>query len=467
MSRLPINPDARAHSLPAIRGVMTEWMFTPGQDSTGRSTDPTGQNYDAGDLSNIREEDIALAAATGVNTFRCSIEHTSLEDRDEPGKYIEAGFQRIEQLLSWYAKYDLLAVLDIHNALGREGGGDPRLWEQTGFQDRFVALWRVLAERFSSHPQVVALELMNEPEPRHTDDWAQRYRVWNDLAKRATAAIREVDPAIPLIVDSIEYANPGAFEGLEPTGDPNTIYSFHWYDPSDFHKQRRPWLDDQSTYHYPGEYDGKWWDRRTILEKWRTPLDWAAKHNVRLFCGEFGCVAECPEMEDMVWLLDVISLMDQHRIDWTYFHYMFRTADPMWAGRFDCNMYMRDIDQGDRLRVFDRKVSLLGDLMKLRGDVLDHDQPDDPAMTAYAVRLADGRLRVYVSNTSGDDAKELTLELAGGDWAPQAHCKRMARGTGGFVDDAPRPIEDGAIALRLEPLTIQRLTLTPRMIFGR
>ena len=47
-----------------------------------------------------------------------------------------------------------------------------------------------------------------------------------------TAAIREVDPVHAITVESGGgWAQPEDLDMTEPTGDPNTIYQFHFYGP--------------------------------------------------------------------------------------------------------------------------------------------------------------------------------------------------------------------------------------------
>lgn len=458
MQTLPIDPTKKIGELPAIRGVMTEWMFAEGGVDPGRTVDPAGVELGYGSLLPLREEDVALAAEIGVNTVRLAVEHAGLERRDAPGAYREAGFRRVEELLGWCGNHGLDVILDLHNALGRERGGDPRLWQQPEFRDRFCDVWREIVRRFRAHPHVIAYEPLNEPEPRYTDDWAERYRVWNELAPRVTDAIRALDAEKPIIIDSIEYAHPSAFQGLQPTGDANTIYSFHWYSPGPFHCQKRPWIEDQSTYHYPGEFKDGWWNRARIREAWRPASDFAARHGAGLFCGEFGCVSDCPEMEDLIWLLDVVSLLDELGIGWTYYHFLFRTVEPYWRDHFDCSLFIRDAATG-ALRRLDRKVALLSDLLRLRGSVLAVDPPADEMVAVYAVAEPDGAVRVYAANKSPDEPKALKLTFPRAAAAAVARARRMARGTGGFTDAPDVPIADGRAELRLEPLSLLRLQL--------
>jgi hypothetical protein len=312
-----------------------------------------------------------------------------------------------------------------------------------------------IARRFKANPQVLAYEPCNEPSP----PWANRDRRWNELAKRVTAAIRQVDAIKPIIIDCLNGCHPGGFGGLEPTGDVTTWYSFHFYEPHAFHCQKRLWLADQGTYHYPGEFGGKWWNRRMLVEQWRAALDFADRHHVPLFAGEFGCVHEVPEMEDSVWLLDMVSLLNTRNVGWTYYHFMSHAIHPHWQEHFDCGLYIYDVPH-QRLRCFDRKVSLLSDLLKLRGSVLDIAQPADEWIAAYAVAEPTGAVRVYLANKSRDRVKTIRLQLAGRKGAGPAKCQRMKRGSDGFVAAGDVPWVDGALEVRMEPLTIHRFQIS-------
>jgi aryl-phospho-beta-D-glucosidase BglC (GH1 family) len=455
MIELHVDPSRTGGPVPAIRGVMTEWMHAAGQVDPGRTVDPEGVEFGYGKLLPLQAEDYRRAAEIGVNTIRTAVEHASLEHRDRPGAWNPEGFARLEQILGWCEQFGIDVVLDLHNALGREGGGDPRLWQQQALQDRFVGVWSELARRYADHPAVVAFEPLNEPEPRHVEDFPARHAVWNTLARRTVEAIRATGTDLPVIIDSIEYASPEMFEGLAPTGDAGTVYSFHWYGPSAFHCQKRPWKSDKGTYHYPDTIKGKWWNRRQIAQAWAPALQFADLHGVDLFCGEFGCVGDVPEMEDMVWLLDVISLFDQLGIGWTYYHYMFRTVEPYWREHFDCNLYVYD-QPGDTLRALDRKVSLLSELMRLKGDVLDLAQPSDEMVTVHGAAAGDS-MRLYVSNKDREAMRTVRIDGASVPGQARLQVRRMAPSSKGFQRVSAPERTGSGFELQLEPLSIAAL----------
>ncbi len=163
---IPIDVHNVLHPVPPYRGVM--WMFRESLGEEGqRGFDaraaksnsagvPDGEGGSYGSLVDMRKEHIELAARIGVNTLRCGVNHSYLEDRDTPGKCNPDAFTKIERLLDWCQEYKIDCIFDLHGAIGRDYGGDPRLWRQKDLQDRFCNIWRVIAERFEDHPRLLA-----------------------------------------------------------------------------------------------------------------------------------------------------------------------------------------------------------------------------------------------------------------------------------------------------------------------
>jgi len=410
-----------------------------------------------------QEEDVVRLKAMGATCVRFGFSGLILEEEDTPGQYKEEGFRYLERFVGWCEKHGIGAILDMHGAVGRRKGEDTRIWKHyfgskdpKEYQDRFVNLWREIARRFARRQGVVAYELLNEPNPPESD-----FEVWNRLAKRATAAIREVDPAgHGVIVDSIGYANPGKFRGLEPTGDANTIYSFHNYQPAQYHKQKRPWSFsvDGQTYYYPGIVGGKYWNRRQLREVLEPAVAFARRQGVQLFCGEFGCVSDCPEMTDMIYLMDQISLFHELGIGWTMFNYMRRESKPYWKKHFDCNLFIYYIPER-RLYSFERKINFIRFFLEKEGEVLSLRQPEDRDVTCYGVRDAKGNVSLLVSNKDREREKVVRLEMAGVDCELKSCVSVMDAGADGFQPTGELSLERGRAELTLPKLSITRVEL--------
>lgn len=382
---------------------------------------------------------------------------------DEAGKYDEEGFRYLDRFIGWCEKHSLGAILDLHNVVGRRKGEDTRIWihyhgspDPKLFQDRFVTLWREIARRFAGRSGVLAYELLNEPNPPHDD-----FEVWNTLAARAIAAIREVDAATPIIVNSIGYANPGKFRGLKAMADANVVYSFHSYQPSAFMKQKRPWdfSVDGETHYYPGWIQGRYWNREQLRGAIQPAVEFGEKHGVELFCGEFGCVSDCPPMTDMIYLMDQITLFHELGIGWTMFNYMWRESNPFWQNHFDCNLFIYYIPE-DKLLRFDRKINFLRFFLEKEGELLSVEQPDDREVTVHGVRERGGRVSLLIANKDRFQDKKARLRITGLDSDAVGLVFVMGTGTDDFVAKGRIGLEKGRAELRLPKLSITKVEIT-------
>jgi len=85
-------------------------------------------------------------------------------------------------------------------------------------------LWRRLATRYKDLPaSAVAYDFFNEPAYMHRDDW-------NRIIKDLTQIVRSVDQKHLIVCEAGDgWSQPQWFHWVQPTGDTNTIYSFHHY----------------------------------------------------------------------------------------------------------------------------------------------------------------------------------------------------------------------------------------------
>jgi hypothetical protein len=140
------------------------------------------------------------------------------------------------------------------------------------------------------------------------NSWHQPLGDWNALAKKITAAVREVDARPPILVNSIGWAYPQQFDVLRPTADSRTVYEVHFYDPHYYTHQKQ---GDHVTYpgvRVPGKQDIAW-DKATIEARLAPVRAFQRKYHVPVFVGEFGCARYAPGAEQ--WLRDQMDLYEK------------------------------------------------------------------------------------------------------------------------------------------------------------
>lgn len=218
----------------------------------------------------------------------------------------------------------------------REGPGRPdfnrshEIWRDAPAQVAYAKMWREIASHYRGRPSIVGYDLMCEP---HPDQYAKEpLGDWNVLARKITAAIREVDKETPILVNSIGWAYPQTFQVLEPTGDSRTVYVVHFYDPHYYTHQKPADKVAYPGFRLPGKEGGAW-DKAVVEARLAPVREFQQKHHVPIFVGEFGCARYAPGVE--AWMGDQIGLYERYGWSWAYWAFrewdvmnIERTADP-------------------------------------------------------------------------------------------------------------------------------------------
>ena len=217
----------------------------------------------------------------------------------------------------------------------REGPGRPdfnrsqEIWKDASAQDAYAKMWREIGSHYRGRASVLGYDLMCEPHP--DKEASQSLGDWNALAKKITAAIREVDPETPILVNSIGWAYPQSFDVLLPTGDSRTIYTVHFYDPHYYTHQKPGDKVSYPGFREPGKEVA--WDKGTLEAKLAPVRAFQQKYKVPIFVGEFGCARYAPGAED--WFRDQMDLYESYGWSWAYWAFrewdvmnIERTADP-------------------------------------------------------------------------------------------------------------------------------------------
>jgi endoglucanase len=282
-------------------------------------------------------QDIALIKAMGFDHVRLSVNPEPMFRRNHADEIPPDYLAYVDDAVKMILDQGLAVVLDIHP----ESDFKARL-SQDDFVEQFADYWRALARHYSAYdPDRVFLEILNEPE------MSDRYR-WYGIQAKLAAAIRQGAPRHTIIATGALWSADDQLLFLEPLGDSNVIYNFHFYEPHVFTHQGATWgvnhwhfvkglpypSDPQSAQKvaalepdplnrlYVARYGSDHWNADRIDAEISQVSEWAKQKAVPVVCNEFGVYRKNADPNDRAaWLHDVRTSLETHGIGWTMWDY--------------------------------------------------------------------------------------------------------------------------------------------------
>ncbi|MBN1814539.1 MAG: glycoside hydrolase family 5 protein [Anaerolineae bacterium] len=280
----------------------------------------------------LAEEDIAFIRGCGATVVRLPLNYHHFERDDEPFRYLESGFERLDRAVGWCARHGLYAIFDLHSVPGWQSSDwhcdnssrHALFWRHRQFQDRFVALWEEFARRYRGNPAVAGYNVMNEPitnaplgrfgDPGRFDaTYVSDWDVINRVYRRVVNAIRAIDPDHIIFLEGDLLSR--LFDGLDDPFAENLVYSSHNYNEA-----------ASSRGSYPGVIAGRHWDRQKQAQEFlgHGGTQFAQRHSVPLWVGEFG-PSRSDSLEDYAYRLracdDQIDVFEEYGAHWTTWTY--------------------------------------------------------------------------------------------------------------------------------------------------
>ena len=261
----------------------------------------TAAFYNSWLVSHTTRADIDSLKSWGFNSVRLPMHYNlyTLPADREPvageNTWLDKGFQLTDSLLSWCKANEIYLILDLHAAPGGQGNDlnisdrdntKPSLWQSEANQQKTVALWRKLAERYAGEPWIGAYDIINEPNWGF-DDLQKDPNGLNEkhnaplrkLMVDITSAIREADQKHLIIIEGNGWGN--NYNGIMPAWDNNMALSFHKY-----------WNNN---------------DENSI----RHILNMRKENNMPVWLGETG-------ENSNVWFTQAIALLENNNIGWAW-----------------------------------------------------------------------------------------------------------------------------------------------------
>ncbi|MDR1518295.1 MAG: cellulase family glycosylhydrolase [Dysgonamonadaceae bacterium] len=183
----------------------------------------------------ITEDDIKRIAELGYNSVRPALNARLFMSEEPPYKFLDEGFQLLDNLIKWCKKYKLYVIIDMHGAPGGQTGQNiddspnnlPELFSNPKNQDLLEKLWVKIAKRYRNEPIVAAYDLLNEPLPENTGAAAQYKDQLMPLYIKLIKAIRKVDKKHIFTLEGYNWSNNWSLFDQSP--DKNLFFQFHYY----------------------------------------------------------------------------------------------------------------------------------------------------------------------------------------------------------------------------------------------
>jgi hypothetical protein len=256
--------------------------------------------YDHWLLNHTTRADIDSMSRWGFNSIRLPMHYNLYtlpsEKETVPGKHtwLEKGFALTDSLLNWCKANKMYLILDLHAAPGGQGNdlpisdrdpAKPSLWQSSANQEKTIALWHKLAERYANEPWIGGYDIINEPNWGFEDSKdvrgmaEKKNEPLRKLMMQITSTIREVDKKHIIIIEGNGFGN--NYDGVLPAWDDNMVLSFHKY----------------------GNFNTV-----TAIQKFLNLRD---QHKMPLWLGESG-------ENSNTWFSEAIRLVESNGIGWAW-----------------------------------------------------------------------------------------------------------------------------------------------------
>ena len=318
----------------------------------------------------ITQWDIQNIRSFGMDHIRIPFDQCVIEEYDKPFSYREDMLKLLDRVIDWSLQEGLEVILNLHHAIGCycDFPEASSLLDDEELTVRFIRMWEMLEDRYRDLD--IVFELLNEVTSRDTEKW-------NTFAKRAVEALRAKNPTRRLILGCAHWNHPEFLKDMYLFDDPYIGYTYHFYAPHAFTKQRTtidvkkylynreiPYPGDPSYYkdfaRFCGqsekEFDG--YDiigREYVEDHLKYAVEFKKAHPDKwLWFGEFGSIRHANLRWRENWMRDVIRYTVENDIPFSSWNYL--------STPYDCNRFSlvtddeRKIISEEILRLIQGKV---------------------------------------------------------------------------------------------------------------
>ncbi|MES2933023.1 MAG: glycoside hydrolase family 5 protein [Pseudomonadota bacterium] len=273
----------------------------------------------------LESDFFAKAKAGGFSSVRLPVRWSNHADAKAPF-LIDAGFaDRVEAAVDQGLNTGFYLMLNMHHYRQLDGdtldAGERRV-DDAILEERFLAMWEQIAQRYKDKSDKLVFEIYNEPHGRQTSD------KWNDLVARAVNVIRKSNPTRPIVIGPIQWNNAKELRNLRLPNDANLIATVHNYEPFKFTHQGAEWASPPMP---TGITCCTTEQKNQIIDPLETASAWASAKRYPVYLGEFGAYSKADMASRVTFTRIMRDEAELRDISWGYWEFAssFGVYDPI------------------------------------------------------------------------------------------------------------------------------------------
>lgn len=256
----------------------------------------------------LEERYFDLVKEGGFSTIRLPTKWSAHAGREAPFTIDADFFARVDWAVDNALRRDLNIVVNMHHY-------DELFEDVPGERNRFIELWRQIADRYKDKPARVLLEPLNEPHGALTSGQ------WQRLFDETLAVIRATNPERNVIFTGADWGGASSLRTMKRPEDQHLIATFHYYLPFQFTHQGAEWAEGSDAW-IGTQWLGKSNDRVNVDFDLDQAAKWAKDNAIPLWLGEFGSYGKHADMDSRErWTAYVARGAEAREMAWAYWEF--------------------------------------------------------------------------------------------------------------------------------------------------
>ena len=256
----------------------------------------------------LKEEYFQLIKDAGFNSIRLPVRWDTRAENKPPYTIDPNFLQRVDWAINNCLTRNLPIVLTTHHY-------DELYRDPDGQRDKFVAIWKQIAERYKDYPDILIFDPLMEALGKLDAE------KWNSLLKETIVTIRQSNPHRTIVICPAGLSCIDNLHLLElPKDDRNIIVSIFYYSPQEFTQQGATWLKDSNKW-LGTEWTGSEDEKQRIAKDFDVAATWGKENNRPIYLNEFGTYEKAGLESRARWIKCVVEAAAQRDFSLAYWEF--------------------------------------------------------------------------------------------------------------------------------------------------